>query len=256
MCSRPICGVLRLRDLAAGLDIMVQKYQRRAHLEPDDVDALRALPFRTQTIEASRYIVREGTRPAHSALILDGLAFRQKLTPDGARQIVSVQIAGDFVDLEGSLLRTADHNVQALTRCEVATVVSEAILDIVDKHPRVAHAMWIDTLIDGAIFREWIVNIGRRDAKTRLAHIFCEFAKRLEVAGLANESGYEFPMTQEQLADASGLTAVHVNRSLKALETEGLIKRERRFVRIPDWEKLRRMADFNEAYLHLDQLAA
>lgn len=245
-----------MRELSAGLEIMIAKFEKRARLEQSDRDALLALPYRVQTIEANRYIVREGSLPVHSALILDGLAFRQKLTPNGARQIVSVQVSGDFVDLEGSLLRTADHNVQALTRCEVATVPSDAIREIVLAHPRVAHAMWIDTLIDGAIFREWIVNIGRRDARTRLAHLFCEFAKRLEVAGLSNESGYEFPMTQEQLADATGLTAVHVNRSLKTLENEGLIKRERRFVRIPDWEKLRRMADFNETYLHLDQLAA
>lgn len=245
-----------MRDLSAGLEIMLAKFEKRAALEPSDRKALLDLPYRVQSVEANRYIMREGSEPTHSALILKGLAFRQKLTPNGARQIMSVQVAGDFVDLEGSLLRTADHNVQALTRCEIALVPAEAIREIVLQHPRVAHAMWIDTLIDGAIFREWIVNLGRRDARTRLAHLFCEFAKRLEIVGLSNEGGYEFPMTQEQLADATGLTAVHVNRSLKTLENEGLIKRERRFVRIPSWEKLRRMADFNETYLHLDQLAA
>ena len=116
--------------------------------------------------------------------------------------------------------------------------------------------MWIDTLIDASIFREWIMNVGRRDARERLAHIFCEFALRLESAGMGSTTGYELPMTQEQLADATGLTAVHVNRTLKAMDAEGLIKRERRFILIPDWEKLRTVAGFSELYLHLDQVAA
>ena len=116
--------------------------------------------------------------------------------------------------------------------------------------------MWIDTLIDASIFREWIMNVGRRDARERLAHIFCEFALRLESAGMGSTTGYELPMTQEQLADATGLTAVHVYRTLKAMDAEGLIKRERRFILIPDWEKLRTVAGFSELYLHLDQVAA
>jgi CRP-like cAMP-binding protein len=99
------------------------------------------------------------------------------------------------------------------------------------------------------------MNVGRRDARERLAHLFCEFARRLEVAGMGSVSGYELPMTQDQLADATGLTAVHVNRTLKAMETEGLIQRQRRFVFIPDWERLRDVAGFNELYLHLDQVA-
>ena len=106
-------------------------------------------------------------------------------------------------------------------------------------------AMWIDTLIDGSIFREWVVNVGRRDGRARLAHLLCEFARRLEVAGLTEEYRYELPMTQEQLADATGLTPVHVNRVLMQLAREGLIERNRRFVGIPDWEALRRAAGFS-----------
>ena len=116
--------------------------------------------------------------------------------------------------------------------------------------------MWIDTLIDGSIFREWVVNVGRRDARTRIAHLLCEFARRLEVAGLAHEYRYELPMTQEQIADATGLTPVHVNRVLMALARDGLIERSKRFVAIPQWEALRRVAGFSETYLHLDQVRA
>ncbi len=195
-------------------------------------------------------------RSRRTALLLSGLAYRHKLTPDGSRQIVSLHIPGDMVDLEGSLLKVMDHNVQVLTHAEIAFVPGEAIRQMIEAHPRIGHAMWVDTLIDGSIFREWVVNVGRRDARARIAHLLCEFARRLEVAGLGEKGGYSFPMTQEQLADATGLTSVHVNRTLKSLEAEGLIKREKRFVLIPDWERLRDVAGFNELYLHLDQMKA
>lgn len=100
-----------------------------------------------------------------------------------------------------------------------------------------------------------MLNVGRRPAKERIAHLFCEIGRRLEFAGLAQADGYRFPMTQEQLADATGLTPVHVNRTIKALEADGFIMRERRFLKVPDWQALRTLAGFNELYLHLDQAA-
>jgi CRP-like cAMP-binding protein len=243
-------------SVPAILEGMIRKFERRASLSDADREALLGLPFRMTRAEPGRYLVREGAVADHSILIISGLAYRHKISADGSRQIVSIHIPGDFVDLEGSLLKVADHNVQALTRCDLAMVPRPAIREMLLAHPQVAFAMWIDTLIDASIFREWIMNIGRRDARERLAHIFCEFALRLETAGLGSTTGYELPMTQEQLADASGLTAVHVNRTLKAMDAEGLIKRERRFILIPDWERLRAVAGFSELYLHLDQVAA
>jgi CRP-like cAMP-binding protein len=243
-------------SVPAILEGMIRKFERRASLSDADREALLGLPFRMTRAEPGRYLVREGAVADHSILIISGLAYRHKISADGSRQIVSIHIPGDFVDLEGSLLKVADHNVQALTRCDLAIVPRPAIREMLLAHPQVAFAMWIDTLIDASIFREWIMNIGRRDARDRLAHIFCEFALRLETAGMGSTTGYELPMTQEQLADASGLTAVHVNRTLKAMDAEGLIKRERRFILIPDWERLRAVAGFSELYLHLDQVAA
>ena len=243
-------------SVPAILESMIRKFERRATLTDSDREALMALPFRMGRAEPGRYLVREGAVTDHSILITSGLAYRHKISADGSRQIVSIHIPGDFVDLEGALLRVSDHNVQALTRCDLAIVPRSALRDVLSAHPQIALAMWIDTLIDASIFREWIMNVGRRDARERLAHIFCEFALRLESAGMGSTTGYELPMTQEQLADASGLTAVHVNRTLKAMDAEGLIKRERRFILIPDWEKLRTVAGFSELYLHLDQVAA
>jgi CRP-like cAMP-binding protein len=234
---------------------MLSKLERRAPLDDDDRAALLALPFKLQTFDAAKYVVREGTPCTDSALIVSGYAFRHKLTADGDRQVVSIHIPGDFVDLQSALLNTADHNVQTLTRCEIAIVPREHIIRLIDEHPKIGRALWIDTLIDGSIFREWILNVGRRDAKHRIAHLLCEFAKRLELADLGDTHGYQFPMTQEQLADCTGLTSVHVNRSLKALETDGLIVREKRHITIPDWGKLRELAGFSDLYLHLDQAA-
>ena len=231
----------------------VRKFETRAPLDPADRQALYDLPFEIRSIDPNRYIVREGDRPPGATLIVEGLAFRQKVTIDGGRQILSVHIPGDFVDLEGSLLRVADHNVQALTRCEVAIVPRDAIVALIDKHAKIAHAMWVDTLIDASIYREWIVNVGRRDSRSGMCHLLCEFARRLEAAGLGNSAGYELPMTQEQLADALGITPVHVNRILRDLDREGLIVRDKRFVRVPSWEALRKCGGFSELYLHLDQ---
>jgi CRP-like cAMP-binding protein len=236
------------------LELMLRKFETRAHLDDSDRRALLALPFRIQTVQPAVYVVREGESPERSCLILSGFAYRHKVTFEGSRQIVGVHIPGDFVDLEAALLNIADHNVQALTRCELGFVARTALQELMEEHPRIAKAMWIDTLIDSSIFREWVVNVGRRDARSRIAHLLCEFARRLEVANLVDEYRYELPMTQEQLADATGLTPVHVNRVLKALSSEGLIERDRRFVRIPDWEDLRRVAGFSELYLHLDQV--
>lgn len=234
---------------------MIRKLRHRAPLEQGDVDALVKLPFKEKECEPGRYLVREGAPSEECVLILSGFAYRHKLTIGGERQIVSLHIAGDFVDLEGALLNIADHNVQTLTRCEIATISASAIVALFDKHPRVARAMWVDTLIDASIFREWIMTVGRRPAKERIAHLICEIGRRLEFAELATRTAFDLPMTQEQLADATGMTSVHVNRTLKALEADGLIRREKRHLRIEEWERLRDLSGFSELYLHLDQAA-
>ena len=157
-----------------------------------------------------------------------------------------------MVDLQNSLLGHADHGVQMLTAGKIAMIAREEISRVAFERPAIGRAMWIDTLVDAAIFREWVANIGRRDAETRIAHLLCEFAVRLKVAGLGEQTNYELPMTQEQLADATGLTPVHVNRTLQHLGAIGLIERNdpRRIV-IGDWRKLAEAGDFDSGYLHL-----
>jgi len=234
---------------------MLRKFERRAPLDDSDRQAFLDLPVRIASTEANIYLIREGDRPDRSCVLLSGYAIRHKVTEAGQRQIVSVHIPGDFLDLEGAFLNVADHNIQTLTRCDIGYLCRAAVRDLVLAHPRLGMAMWIDTLIDSSVFREWVVNVGRRDGRARIAHLLCEFARRLDVAGIAGDEGYHLPMTQEQIGDATGLTSVHVNRTLKALSAEGLVTRTKQLVSFPDWAALRDVAGFNETYLHLDQIA-
>jgi CRP-like cAMP-binding protein len=235
---------------------MLHNLQQRRSLDSKDQEALLALPYRVIQFRPQEYIVREGDKPQNGCLILSGFAFRHKIAGNGGRQIFSIHMKGDLADLQNSLLGTADHNLQALTHVEVALIPVEAIREIAFERPAVGQAMWLETLVEASIFREWTLNVGRRDARTRAAHMLCEFALRLELAGLSERDNYELPMTQEQLADAVGLTSVHVNRVLKQLGEEGLISRERRSIVIEDWTRMREAGDFNERYLHHDGLMA
>ncbi len=197
--------------------------------------------------------MREGDPPHQCGILLGGFAYRQKLTGDGARQIVSLHIPGEPLDFQNLFLDEADHSVQTLTRADIAFVARSQFQDLIWSRPAIANAILMYILVEASIFREWVLNVTRRDARARLAHILCEVGIRLDAVGLAEQFGYELPMTQEQLADALGLTPVHVNRTLKALESEGLIERRKRHLSFPDWRRLREVADFNPRYLHLAQ---
>ena len=243
-------------DLHPTFENMVRRLERRSPLDDAGREALLALPHVTRKLAAAAHIVRDGDRPDHVGLLLTGFAHRYKLTGEGGRQIISIHMASEFIDLQNGLLTVADHSVQTLTEAEVAFIPRRAVEDLMLGNPAVGRALWIDTLIDASIFREWVVNVGRRDSRARVAHLLCEFSLRMEAAGLASNHHYELPMTQEQLADAVGLTSVHVNRVLKQLGQDGLISRDRRSIVIEDWKRLRQTGDFTERYLHHDGLTA
>ena len=236
-----------------GIERVLHRLEMRGPLADDDRAAVRGLPFTYKALDPAAYVIREGEPPEICAVLLSGFAYRHKVTGAGQRQIMSVHMPGEFLDLQNSFLGVVDHNVQTLTRCDIASVPVEALRDLAENHPLVGRAMWIETLIDSAIFREWIVNVGRRDSLSRIAHLLCEFALRLEAAGLAHGHRYDLPMTQEQIADCAGLTPVHVNRVLKELGRLGLIDREKRSVSIVDWDRLQEIGDFNVRYLHLEE---
>jgi CRP-like cAMP-binding protein len=238
------------------LELLVRKLNRRVELGDEDKAALLALPHTIRERRPSAYIVREGEKPAAWSVLLSGFAFRQKLLEDGSRRILSVQIPGNALDMQHMFLDCADHSVQAMTDVTVAMIPREAIRQIAMQRAAVAFAFAVNNQVEASITREWLLNVGRRDARQRIAHLLCEVAVRLERQGLVDDYGYELPMSQEQLADATGLTAVHVNRTLKALEKDGLIKRTKRAIRFPDWSAMKSVAGFDPLYLHLGQQAA
>ena len=236
------------------LEFMVQKLRTRASLSDSAALAILDLPGKTRVYDPPAYMIREGAlQPNICSLIVSGFAVRQKLTADGARQILSLHMRGDLIDLQHMFLNRADHNVQALTRVETFDIERGALRRLILEEPSVAEAIWVDALVDASIYREWVVSVGRRHARARIAHLLCEFATRLKVAGLGDGRSCHLPMTQEQLGDAVGLTSVHVNRTLKALADEGIIQRDKREVSFTDWERIRDAGDFSDLYLHLDQ---
>ena len=221
------------------LEHLVRRLEFHTKLSADDRAALLALPYQLRTYDASAYLVRDGEPPRTCGVLLSGYAYRQKLTSQGTRQIVSLHVPGEALDFQNLFLNVADHNVQTLTRAEIALVSRDAIREIVQTRPTVGHAILIYTLIEASMFREWVLNVGRRNARARLAHLLCEFAVRIDVQAPNDGRGYALPMTQEQLGDALGLTAVHVNRTLKSLEADGLITRNKRDVKAPSELNLR-----------------
>lgn len=234
------------------LGLLLKGLERHASLCEEDRQAVLALPYTLRTLEPATYTVREGDPPLQCGVLVSGFAYRQKLTGEGLRQIIAIHIPGEALDFQNLFLDVSDHSVQMLTRGEVAFVNRRDFQALARSRTSIGHAILVTILVEASIFREWVLNVGRRDSRSRLAHVLCEFAVRLQAQGLASEYGYELPMTQEQLADALGLTPVHVNRVLKGLQSEGLITRDRRSISFPDWERMRAVGDFNQRYLHLE----
>ncbi|GJD91141.1 Nitrogen fixation regulation protein FixK [Methylobacterium hispanicum] len=235
---------------------LIDKLERFTRLSDEDRQVLKALARKVRLIEAGVDIIQEGDRPETVNLFLDGWACRYKQLEDGRRQIVAFFVPGDLCDIHIYVLREMDHAIAAITPVRLATVPREILLDTMDRHPRITRALWWESLVNAAIQREWTVNIGRRTALERLAHLFCELFLRLRAVGLAEGSTCPFPLTQLELADATGLTNVHVNRTLKEMRNAGLILLKSRQLTVPDLAALQKAALFNPNYLHLEREGA
>jgi len=183
---------------------------------------------------------------------MDGWGARYKSLPDGKRQIVSIFLPGDFCDVNVYILRHMDHSICAITRMKVAMITPEEMNALTTERPRLSQALWWHELVNAAVQREWTLNLGQRTAYERLGHLLVELYVRLRAIGRAKHNRCEFPLTQNDLADATGLTAVHVNRTLQELRGDGLIELERRQLHILDLERLMDASMFNPNYLHLD----
>ncbi len=237
--------------MARALSVFTNRLSEMFPLSASDQEALLSLDVTRRDIPAGSYIMREGELARTCSILISGVAFRQKVSAFGHRQIVSLIIPGDALNLPNVFLRTADHDVRALTDVNVATVSAVRFRNIFATIPSLAQAILFSVLTDNSISQEWILSLGQRDAKTRLAHFICEYAARMDERGLSTGDVIDIPMTQEQLGHATGLTAVHVNRMLKMLESDGLIVKVGRKLRIPSIGTLQKLADFNARYLHL-----
>jgi CRP-like cAMP-binding protein len=189
----------------------------------------------------------------HSTLLLEGLICRYKDLKDGQRQVTELHVAGDFADLHSFTLKRLDHSVMTLTPCRVAIFPHENLRRITEQYPHLTRLYWFATNLDAAVHREWEVSLGRRSAISRVAHLFCELEVRLGLVGLVEEDGYSLQLTQTDLAECVGLTSVHVNRTLKELREQGLMEFRSSRVRIFDLAGLRRIAEFEPAYLYLER---
>lgn len=236
---------------------MIRRLGSAACLSKTEQHALRKLPVATRTFDPQKDIVYGGDTSLHSCVVLDGWTCCYQLLDEGKRQILSIHVPGDMPDLQGLHLPQPDFGMAAITRAVVAFVPHTTLRHLSDGSPTIAAALWRETLVTAAIHRAWITSLGRRDARQRFAHLICELYLRLEAAGLARDHTMWMPLRQPDLADALGLTAVHVNRTMKALRLEGLIDLRSRQLVIQDWAGLRALAAFNPQYLRLpDQVVA
>jgi CRP-like cAMP-binding protein len=232
---------------------LILNLERYVRLSGDDraaLDVLRSVPV--LEARARGDIIREGDRPNVVRLIVEGWACRYKDLPDGRRQIVGFFIPGDFCDLNVYILEQMDHSIGAITGVRYLAIPPELMQELTERRPRLAQALLWHELVTNSVQREWLLNIGARSALERMAHLLVELYVRLRAIGQADANSCPFPLIQSDLADATGITAVHVNRTLQELRRDGLIELRAKRLRILDFERLMRLAMFNPNYLHLD----
>jgi CRP-like cAMP-binding protein len=231
---------------------LIRKLSNYIDLPQADRTVLEALSRKPEHIVAHTDLIREGAAPDRVYLILTGWACRYKVLPDGQRQIMAYFIPGDLSDQRIFVLTRMDHSIATMTAASVVVIPAQTMIDLTDGHPRIAQALWWNTLVDEAVTREWVVNVGQRKALERVAHLICEMFVRIRAVGLSDGLSFDFPITQTDLADTVGLTLVHTNRILQNLRAERLIAWTRHRLTILDFDRLATLSMFNPQYLHLE----
>lgn len=228
----------------------IEKLQGFASLGPQDVAALAEATSAPRSIAAKRDLIREGDQPGPVFVVLEGWACRYKILPSGTRQVLAFLMPGDSCDLHVGLLAEMDHSIQTITPALVATIDRIKMDVIMDRHRAVAKAMYLAQLVDEGTMRAWITSMGRRASIERVAHLMCELYLRARNIGLITQPRLSLPLSQLLLADALGMTAVHLNRVLKELRLSGAMSLQRGKLEIADPTKLIQIAGFDENYLH------
>ncbi len=237
------------------LRLFLAKIEARSTLSAEEREVVLALPVTPRQMQANRDVVRLGEQVEHACLVADGYVARFAQLEDGSRQIVSLHIAGDMVDLYSLMLPAVPTPLVTLTPVTLLQIPHAVLRSLAFRHPGLAAAFWRECVVDGNIVAQWLVNVGRRDARGRLAHLLCELAVRSNHIGRFRRGRFPLPVTQEQIADALGLTSVHVNRMIQSLRGEGLVQMSQREMIILDWQGLQHAGEFDPAYLHLPTLS-
>lgn len=259
---RDACSRLTTRESAvsslsaAGSRRLIRKLETIDDLSSDERSAVEGLAMTERRIRADHDLVREGDRPSQCCLIVEGFACRYRILDDGKRQIFSFHMPGDIVDIQGMHLPVLDHDVGTLVTCDVAFIPHQSLNHLIAEHPRIGRLFWRDTLIDAAVFRAWMVGMGRRPAKAQMAHLFCELFVRFELVGETKANTFQLSATQGELGDALGLSTVHVNRVVQELRAAGVITLARGTLTIDDWDGLAEIGRFDPNYLHLHRRGA
>jgi CRP-like cAMP-binding protein len=235
------------------IEVHLKKLRRRDDISDQEESAIREMVAGTLQFAADKVIIRAGEMLNQSLILLRGWAARAKDLPSGQRQFAELHVPGDFADLHSFTLKRLDHDVVSITPCLFAVVPHERLKEMTERMPHLTRVFWFATNLDAAIHREWAVSLGRRSAISRMAHLFCELLVRLEIVGLTQGTSYDFPLTQVELAESLGLTSVHVNRTLQELRRMGLVEVENRRIDILDVDSLKTLAEFDDAYLHLEK---
>ena len=235
------------------IEAHLAKLRVRDDISAEEEAAIRGLVVEVREYRADQTVVRRNQDLKESLLLLEGWMARTKDLSDGGRQISELQFAGDFTDLHGFTLKRLDHNVVTITPSRLGVVPHERIQALTERFPHLSRVYWFMTNIDAAIHREWTVSLGRRSSLSRMAHLFCETLERLKIVGLNDGDSYEFPLTQQELSECLGLTAVHVNRTLQELRKRELIQVENRRATILDLPQLKAVGEFDPYYLYLEK---
>lgn len=229
----------------------IDRLRNHSELDRSDVATLASLEAVPRTLAPGAFLVRDGAPSSTCSLLVSGIAASHKIVGGGGRQIVALFFAGELMDFDGLFLPSIDYNVQAISDCRIYNFHCNELVEAIFDCPRIGKALFRETLIKSAISREWMANLGRRDSRTKVAYLLCELSMRLSQAEQAGARDFTLPLTQEQISDIVGVTPMHVSRVLKELQSDGLIARERRMIRVLDWGLLASAGDFSPTYLQL-----
>ena len=250
--SKPVSS--RLAPASEGsVDKFIKTVRKRFAFSEAEEKMLVAHMHGSTEFKAGDLLVDQGKSITYSSLLYAGYACRVKTNAEGGRQIIEIQIPGDFIDLHSYPLERLDHTIVALTDCKIAKLYHDQIDDLIDKNPRFARILWFSTMVDASTHREWILNLGSRKGAARLAHLFCEMYCRMNLVGLVQGNLFDLPITQVELGDAIGFTPVHTHRVLQELQGAELVEFKNKRVKIYNFDRLAEFCGFEDGYLYLSR---